>query len=249
MLRTAFLCILATVASAQDIFWRPLQTGVEYAKVDGLHIVRVSPDRAKLTVALASEAGAGPRTAAQWCRKSNLAVAINAGMFKDDHVSNVGYLRHGKHHNNPRWNDYRAVVAIGPSVRWFDIDDARPSVDAYDIVIQNLRLLTTARKNVWSKSDRRWSEAALAIDGKGRLLFVFSRAPHTMRDFNRILLDLPLDVAGAMHLEGGPEASLSIHAGDLHVDLAGSYETNFWPRDDNHEQWAIPNVLGVVKEK
>jgi hypothetical protein len=36
-------------------------------------------------------------------------------MYQTDHRSNVGYLRHGKHVNNPRWNDYRSAVAIHPT--------------------------------------------------------------------------------------------------------------------------------------
>lgn len=50
-----------------------------------------------------------------------------------------------------------------------------------------------------------------------------------------------------MHLEGGPEASLSLRAPGLHVDLAESYETGFMENDDNESQWPIPNVLGVVR--
>jgi hypothetical protein len=68
-----------------------------------------------------------------------------------------------------------------------------------------------------------------------------------MREFNELLLKLPLDVAGAMHVEGGPEASLSIHTGGLDLDLAGSFETGFRPDDSNEQQWAIPNVLGVLR--
>jgi hypothetical protein len=70
-----------------------------------------------------------------------------------------------------------------------------------------------------------------------------------MRDFNDLLLKLPLDVAGAMHVEGGPEASLSIHVPGLDLDLSGSYESNFLPDDSNAEQWKIPNVLGVAREE
>jgi hypothetical protein len=76
-------------------------------------------------------------------------------------------------------------------------------------------------------------------------LFIFSRAPYTMRDFNILLLSLPLDIEGAMHLEGGPEASLSIHVAGLDLDLCGSYETGFVEDESNVVQWPIPNVLGV----
>jgi hypothetical protein len=66
-----------------------------------------------------------------------------------------------------------------------------------------------------------------------------------MRDFNGYLLKLPLDITQAMHLEGGPEASLSIHAGGVDLDLSGSYETGFLPDNSNRVQWPLPNVLGV----
>jgi len=251
----AIACLLAGLRAtpandATRISWRTLQPGVEFATAGQLYIVRADPAIARLTTALASETRSAPKTAADWCRTSRLAIAINAGMFKDDHQSNVGYLRHGQHLNNPQWNDYRAVVAVNAQrALWLDLDaegTERAAAD-YDIVIQNLRLITKGRKNVWSANGRQWSEAALAIDHEGRLLFLFSRAPYSMKAFNALLLSLPLNVAGAMHLEGGPEASLSIHTGGVDLDLEGSYETGFWPHDSNERQWAIPNVLGVKR--
>lgn len=260
-----FAALAVTVSiHAASITWRPVQPGVELATIGAgtlpsgkpglLYVVRIAPDRAKVTAGLASETRVPARTAAEWCRASGLAVAINAGMFQTDHLSNVGHLRHGQHLNNRRWNSYRSVVAINPSgasdppALWLDLESSKPParIADYGIVIQNLRLITTSRKNVWAASEKRWSEAALAIDSQGRLLLLFSRAPYSMREFNALLLRLPLDVAGAMHLEGGPEASLSIHAGGIDLDLSGSYETGFWPDDSNDRQWPIPNVLGVA---
>ena len=190
-----------------------------------------------------------PRTAAEWCRSSHLSVAINLGMFQADGRSNVGYLRHGQHVNNGRWNSYGSVLAFNATKAiWLDRDqsDVMQQTAPYEAVVQNLRLITTQRKNVWAANNKRWSEAAVAIDSKGRLLFLFSRAPWSMRDFSAYLLTLPLDIAGAMHVEGGPEASLSIHVGGVDLDLAGSYETGFWENDNNTHQWPIPNVIGVV---
>lgn len=256
-----FCALIATAASAQPLSWRALQSGVELATIDAgtmastgdrgkLYVVRVTPSAAHLTVALASEAKSSPRTAAEWCKTGHLSVAINAGMFQNDGLSNVGYLRHGHHDNNPRWNDYRAVLAINKdSVMWIDRDQPTGDLSGDDIVIQNLRLITKTRKNVWAQSARRWSEAAIAIDSHDRLLLLFTRAAFTMHDFNELLLKLPLDVAGAMHVEGGPEASLSIHVKGLDLDLAGSYETGFMPDDSNLKQWPIPNVLGVHIER
>lgn len=114
--------------------------------------------------------------------------------------------------------------------------------------MQNLRLIAGGRKNVWAKSDKQWSEAAIAIDSTKRVLFLFSRAPHTMRDFNALVLSLPLDIQQAMHVEGGPEASLSIHVPGLDLDLCGSFESGFNPDDSNKQQWPIPNVIGVMRD-
>ena len=50
-------------------------------------------------------------------------------------------------------------------------------------------------------------------------------------------------LAGALFLEGGPEASLV--ARDL--ALLGSYETGFVENDDNREFWALPNILGLAR--
>lgn len=256
-----WLPIAVSILMAASVQWKPLQPGVDLAVIAldpgaVLYVVRVDPQRALVQTALASETGSGSQTAAAWCRKATLAVAINAGMFQDDHRSNVGYLRHGRHLNNGRFNSYRSVVAVNPAEAslpravWLDLDQAKATsgLAKYDIVIQNLRLIAGDRKNVWSQSKKRWSEAALAFDSQGRLLFLFSRAPYSMRDFNALILALPLDVTRAMHLEGGPEASLSIHVPGLDLDLCGSYETGFRPDDTNVQQWPIPNVIGVMRE-
>jgi len=275
-MRNVFACLafllIAVSSSAENaaaprLSWQTLQRGVELTSFTAgrlasgapgrLYIVRVDPAAANVTVGLASEGHGGPRTAADWSRTSGFSVVINAGMFQTDHRSNVGYLRHGQHLNNARWNDYQSVVAIGApggtpgNALWLDLGDpaTRSQTTSYETVIQNLRLMTTTRRNVWSQSARQWSEAALAIDKRGRLLFLFSRAPYSMRNFTDFLLQLPLDAAGAMHLEGGPEASLSIHADGVDLDLAGSYETGFWPDDSNVRQWPIPNVIGVMRAK
>ena len=251
-------------ASAPAVAWRSLGTGIEYALVvvprgghgagGDLHLVRVDPRRARLSLVTASEQGGLPRTAASWCKERSLAVAINAGMFQMDHRSNVGLLRAGAHRNNPKIHpSYRSILVFDPS------EAARPAVamlDAegpswsaelgrYRSAVQNLRLIKGGRTSVWKSSPRRWSEAAVGVDGRGSVLFAFTRAPYSMQAFNGLLLGLPIGLDAAMHVEGGPEASLSIHAGGVDLDLAGSFETGFLENDGNAVQWPIPNVLGV----
>jgi len=86
------------------------------------------------------------------------------------------------------------------------------------------------------------------VDNTGRLLFIFCRTPLTMRDFTQWLLSAPIDLVAAMHVEGGPEASLSLHAGGVNLDLNGSYETGFNENEGEKTQWPIPNVLGVARQ-
>lgn len=72
-----------------------------------------------------------------------------------------------------------------PLVRLLDLDPAQPPAVAsqYRLVVQNLRLIKAPRKNVWGPSHKKWSEAAIATDADGRLLFLFSRRPYTMTGF------------------------------------------------------------------
>ncbi len=248
--------------------WKTLAPGVEHRTYtleqkpthgDGLlHVVRLDPQRAELTLKLASaQTDKQTRTTHDWCDKERLVVATNAGMFETDYLTHTGYLRSGTHENSGRWvSSYKSVLLFGrrkndlaPALI-FDRDvQTTPPLDAYEAVVQNLRLIKAdasgAGQNVWPKNERRWSEAALAQTKSGALLFLFSRTPYSMREFNEKLLATDLGVVRAMHLEGGPEASLSIHVPGMHLDLAGSYETGFSENDKNREQWPIPNVLGV----
>ncbi|MDP1824961.1 MAG: phosphodiester glycosidase family protein [Archangium sp.] len=251
---------LVALVLAAPLQLKELAPGIEYGATrwiekpsfgDGvLHVVRLDPAKVELRVALASQEKVQKRTAAEWAEGLGLTIAINAGMFDlEDHQSNVGYLRTGEHVNSATWNKYRSALGFGPGrAAMFDLDapGAMKELEAFPTVIQDLRLIkATGERNVWKPNGRKWSEAAVAIDGQGRLLFFFSRSPLTMKEFNDKLLALPLGITHAMHAEGGPEASLSIRAGELKIDLCGSYETGFNENDDNHRQWPIPNVIGV----
>src|SRR5207302_10124294 len=110
-------------------------------------------------------------------------------------------------------------------------------------VVQNLRLLKGNAVDVWKHAPpKRWSEAAVGVDAQGRVLFLFARKAFTMTEFNARIVKL--GAVRAMHMEGGPEASLSLR-GTVKLDLCGSYETGFREDDTNTKQWPLPNVLGV----
>lgn len=246
--------------------WCSLAPGVDYRLYDfapagapkgQLHVVRIDSGKAELAFGLSSREGTGPHTAADWARRGRFVATINAGMFDLDHRSNVGRLVDGAHVNREPWNEYRSVLAFGPKgAALLDLDtpQGRASAERFERQVQNLRLIKGQGTQVWKPNGRAWSEAAVAQDAQGRILFLFSRAGAQMSAWNEAVLALDLGVQRAMHVEGGPEASLSLRpasgascptvpSGGL--DLAGSYETGFTPHDDNRAQWELPNVLGV----
>ena len=120
-------------------------------------------------------------------------------------------------------------------------------LEQYSSAVQNLRLIKRPGENRWSKQNRRWSEAALGEDASGNVLFIFSRTPFSMFEFNQELLSMGINLVAAQHLEGGPEAQLFFQVGDESEELFGSYETNFREDNSNKKAWAIPNVIGVRK--
>ncbi len=242
--------------------WHQLAAGVEYLRLQlqpppptgcgQLDVVRVDAERARVVAYLASMEDVRPRSAGDWCRATDMVVVTNLGMYDTDFVSHVGYARQGEHVDRAGWvADYKSVLLLDPAGAGAPRAEIRDHLDGgaeryadWRTVIQNLRLVAAPGRNVWSEGSRRWAEAALAQDGQGRLLFLHTRAAFTMAELNRRLLALPLDIVRAQHLEGGPEASLSICLPDHRLDLSGSLETGFFD-DSNRHQWAIPNVLGV----
>ena len=250
--------VLTLVVSAGAPAWTSVMPGVDYAAFvleqkplsgDGrAHVVRIDPRVAKLDVGLASQNDGTLRTGKEWCADRHFAVVINAGMYAKDYVSNVGYLRRGKHLNNGTWSSkYQSVLALKPGLaRLWDRDaDAKRDFSDAEVVVQNLRLLKGGGKSVWESDSEPWSEALVADDGNGHLFFVFVQTPFAMRDLLARLSALGLGLQRAMHVEGGPEATLSIHTRALQLDLSGGPRGRAFDAA-RLEQWRIPNVLGVV---
>lgn len=259
-----FVALPLTVKGQSHEQWKILAKGIEYGIFhmsplpeigDGeIHIVRIDPAQAKLKLILASEHDKNLRATAAWCEDFNLVAAINAGMFYKDYLTNVGYLRNGSHIQNKRWNSkYKSALAFSPKksgipqaiIVDLDTSDSMKRLEDYNAVVQNLRLIKGNGANVWSKSDKKWSESAVGVDKEGHIIFLFCRSPMTMWAFNETVKSLGLGVVQLMHMEGGPLASLSIRTKDISLNLAGSYEPTIPQDDEDLKQWPIPNVIGV----
>jgi hypothetical protein len=249
------------------IKWNTIAAGVEYAEQkiidkpsagDGiLHIVRIDLAKAKLRSLMVSAMDRQLRTARRWCAEFNMVAVINAGMYDIDNLTHVGYMRSGEHVNNQRWSkQYKSFLVFDPlhaDLPQAQILDHTGEVSdilrKYGTVIQNLRLIKGNGVNTWKEQPKKWSEAALAMDSRGRVIFLFIQSPMTMHEFNRGILKLPLDIDRAMHLEGGPEASLSICAAGIDMHLSGLL--GIGPLDDggSYGQWPLPNVIGVMVDQ
>lgn len=246
--------------------WQQLRSGMELGAFTVINprikrnariiVLRIDPKHWDLMLMGKSWSGESENmTAKEWCEKHNLTAAINAGMFATDYSTHVGYLRVKGHVNSSHVNKYMSVAAFHPKkkglpeFRIFDLDDPKVSMekitDRYHSVVQNLRLIKRPGENRWGQQDKLWSEAALGEDSSGRVLFILTRSPFTMHDFNRALLSLEIGLVAAQHLEGGPEAQLYVKVGDVKHEMFGTYESSSKGNDYNASAWVIPNVLGV----
>jgi len=223
-------------------------------------VLRIDPKTWDLELVGQSRTGdSAGKTAREWARAHDLAVAINAGMFLPDYKTHVGYMESHGHVNSSRINGYQSVAAFDPRnpgkrppFRIFDLDEPGITVPAiredYASLVQNLRLIKRPGMNRWSKLEKRWSEVALGEDREGRILFVFSRSPFSMHTFNGELLSAGIGLVALQHLEGGPEAQLYMKMGDTELELFGSSETSLMGGDGNAAAWPIPNVLGIKRK-
>ena len=263
MLVSVLLGLLVSAATPHISAWKPIAPGMELRSLNAqvpslvgdskIIILRIDPSEWQLDLVGASSTGDRPgHTAREWAGAYDLSVAINAGMFAQDHVTHLGYMEYRGHVSSPEVDDYQSVAAFDPRnpedrppFRVFDLDVPGITIETirqdYASLVQNLRLGT----NRWSQQNKQWSEAALGEDTGGRVLLVFSRSPFSMHDLNAELLSADIGLVALQHLEGGPEAQLYLKAGDVELEVFGSYETGFREDDGNATAWPIPNVLGV----
>jgi hypothetical protein len=115
----------------------------------------------------------------------------------------------------------------------------------YRTHVQSYRLLNCDGTPAWQPSTRQWSHALVGEDDAGRILFVHSRSAWSTREFTEVLRALPLGVTRLHYGEGGPEATLYVHAGSVDREWVGSYETGFHEADDNDHAWNLPNIVGI----
>ena len=271
---TAFLGILAAVTStalsshgvqSKEDPWKRVDQGLYFgefasreksrANDSSITIVKADPRVYSFKLLCASEQGKISMIAKEWCQKYSLLSAINAGMYQEDGVRNVGYMKNFGHMNNPKLNAaYKAVLAFNP------IESVLPEIQIIDLkcqdferlrfkyqtLVQNIRMISCQQENVWNRQDKKWSMAVFGIDKGGNALLIFTESPYSGYDFASELLSLPISIYNAMYLEGGQQANLYFSANGVEFDRIGR-PMSLDGSDRIPAARPIPNVIGIAK--
>ena len=220
-----------------------------------LDLVRIDLRHHALRVVTATRDG-DARPMPAWMDELHLVAAVNAGMFHEGGAA-VGMLIDGDHENQPRNNSklggYLAfgprdpaaapVVLTGKDCPGFDLDALRA---AYRSVTQSYRLLGCGGEAIGWADPKHYSAAAIGLDRDGRVVLVHARAPFLMRELSAALARPELRMAGALFVEGGPEATVAVAGAHGRLTLVGSYETGFVEDDGNDRAWDLPNLIAVT---
>lgn len=235
-------------------FLVPDQAGDLEGRQSGMAVLRIDPRHYDLLLGAALNSGR-PRSVQEWAWHSGFTAVINAGMFRaDDRLRSTGHMRDASVVVNSLIHPhYGAFLAFQPrepglpSVRWVDRKtdpDWQDVLSRYHGVIQNYRLISRERENLWQPSELRHSTAAIGMDRSGRVLFIHCRPRLSMHEFAQALIDLPLDLVGAMYVEGGADAGMYVSAGGFVGRFVGEYKSDFF-QASNSNFWPAPNVLGI----
>jgi hypothetical protein len=266
-LRAIALVALLTAPAAAEAPWTELLPGLELGMFDGppadisdgkIRVVRIDPARFELRLLNASAPGGDgkKRTAKQWAAYAGAVAAINASMYRDDDRTSVSLMRTRTHVNNGKLSKDKSILAFDaapgrPAVRIIDrdCDDFAAVSPSYGTLVQSIRLVSCRRSVTWKRQAKRWSTAAIGVDKQGRALFIHARSPWSVHDFAARLLELPIALERAMYVEGGPPATLYVHAGRVDEEHFGGYETGVFEDDSNDHAWELPNVVVAVPRK
>jgi hypothetical protein len=229
---------------------QPLRATPATATEPCFDVVRADPARFRLRMITKDQDASAP--APKWREHYKLAAVTNAGMFHADGTP-VGLLIHdgtALSKDNSKYGGYLAfdpvsskdpAVAIsGRDCPGFDLAALRTK---YRSILQSNRLVGCNGEPLTWKDPKQYSAAVVGLGRDGTLVFIHSRAAVTMSELAQAVSSLGM--AGALFLEGGPEASLVVRGDRGELARVGSYETGFVENDENQSYWWLPNVLAL----
>ncbi|RPI99163.1 MAG: hypothetical protein EHM36_16425, partial [Deltaproteobacteria bacterium] len=98
-MKSVFYCLailsILSIASdgfSQNDFWKKLDDGL-WVKDSKPTLVKIDPHFYSFKLLCATEHGNNRLTAKDWCLRYRLVSAINAGMYQEDGLKSVGYMK------------------------------------------------------------------------------------------------------------------------------------------------------------
>lgn len=255
-----------STAENSGLAWQKMEDGLQVAELRSqqdsatnkvnLLIVKLDPEKFRFVLMCASQNGNRKMSVKDWCERYHLLGAVNAGMYQQDGLTSVGYLKTNEHINNGHMNRNMAVLAFNP------VDAGMPQIQIIDrefqdfevfrhkyrSFLQSIRMISLENKNVWSPQSSGWSTLAIAIDTQGQVLLIFNESRLSVHDLIEVLLSLPLSIRNAMYLEGGPQASLYLSTPTHTIERHGLWENGLDRPGIPPIDWPIPNILGILRK-
>jgi hypothetical protein len=238
-------------------------------------VLRIAPERRRFSLLMASEQGKS-RSLPDWSTAADLRAGINASMYLPDNVTSTGYMRGQGSVNNaniggklgaffvaePRLSGLKTAAIIER-----DQPGWRDALANYDIVVQNFRLVNKNGGILWPEGGPEHSAAAVAMDGRGNVLFILCQEPLTPVRFAQYIQAFPLDARSVMYVEGGAQAGLFLRlddrehsGGQMREPFAGASAiavpggtVHVWKGRQSmlglqgNPQAVVPNILGVTR--
>ncbi len=250
--------------------WKNIDTGIWYAEYNAIQkskisdskisIIKINPKDYTIELKIASERDSIFRTLPEWCEQESYIFGINAGMYSlSNRYKATGFLQNGDYINNNIFKEaFNALLAFNPKnsslpkVRIIDLTNESYDLykNSYECFIQSIRMIDDQGRAVYwnSKSKLSCSMTLLALDKKGNFIFLFTRSPYKPNEMIDFMLQSDLEIASAMYLEGGPEASFYINMPDTSFGKFGSYVSQTYPTDKNNEFRKMPNIIGIKQK-
>lgn len=271
MKNVILVLLFVSVIFAIEGSWEQLDKGLYYGRFKlppqadhptaYVDIIKINPGKYDFELLLATEYDHNSRSMYNWAKEYDQLGTINAGMYQADNLSSTGYLVDRGHINNNRRNSgYKMYFVCNPrgnnlpEAQLIDTQqyNAKKLIKKYHTVLQCIRMVASGGKNVWYQKDKdTWSEAALAEDTNGNILFIYCEEAYQMHELVDMLLQLPLKIDKMMHLEGGYQASMYFKNSRKKISKCGKYDNPMLDTARKAAFWympPIPNAIGFRKK-
>src|SRR5208337_693540 len=124
-------------------------------------VVKVDPGRYSFQLLCATQHGKESLTTKEWALKYRMLAAVNAGMFQENGLTSVGFMKNFGHVNNPRLSSANTILAFNrvdenfPEIQLVDREcqDFNYLRQKYQSFVQSIRMISCSHQNVWTKQD------------------------------------------------------------------------------------------------